>query len=90
MKLFNVHVFLLRLGGGNIARSNCGLFKQIMQRAMESNWAKSSGAESPTGDTTAEGAAAAAAEFPSPPEFEMMDGCKVASALTLSAERDIL
>jgi hypothetical protein len=57
---------------------------------MESNQAKSSGAESPTGDTTAQGAAAAASEFPSSPEFETMDSCKVASALTLSAERDIL
>ncbi len=36
-----------------------------MQRAMQSDQAKSSGAESPTGDTTAQGAAAAAAEFPS-------------------------
>jgi hypothetical protein len=91
MKLFNVHVILLHLGEGNIARSNRGLFEQIMQCAMESDWAKSSGVESPTGDTTAQGAAAAvAAEFPSPPEFEMMDGCKVASALTLSVERDIL
>ncbi len=58
---------------------------------MESDRAKSSGAESPTGDTAAQGAAAAAAaaEFPSPSEFETMDSCKVASALTLSAERDI-